>query len=228
MKKSYFKLFSALIYIIAMVLLTIIAIPLIRSYRNPDDFKVFIDSFGAFGFIIMLFIQTAQIIVALIPGEVIEFVAGTLYGWFWGLLFCLAGIAAGQTIIFFAVKILGEKLVEKAAGSKAMTKYKFLRDEKRLKTVIFILYFLPGTPKDLLTYIVPMTKIKFSDFLVISLFARIPSVVTSTYGGDAFAEKDYVSLAIVYCIILIISVGGMIIYRIWDKRHQNKCVKKDG
>ncbi|MBE6682455.1 MAG: TVP38/TMEM64 family protein [Ruminococcaceae bacterium] len=223
MKKKSFKLITTIIYIITLVLLTIIVFPLVKSYKDPEAFLKMIDSLGAFGFFAMLFIQTVQVMVALIPGEIVEFIAGTLYGWFGGMIICLIGIALGQTIIFFSVKYFGESLVEKAAGSKAMVKYKFLRDEKRLKTVVFILYFIPGTPKDLLTYFVPLTKIKFLDFLVLSLLARIPSVVTSTYGGDAFADKDYISLAITYSIILLISIGGMIIYRIWDSKH-----KKDG
>ena len=169
--KKKFRMAITIIYIIAMVLLTLIAIPLIKSYNNPDEFISVIDGFGVFGFIVMLFIQISQVIVALIPGEIVEFVAGTLYGWFGGLVFCLLGIAVGQCIVFIAVRFLGETLVERAAGSKAMTKYKFLRDEKRLKTVIFILYFLPGTPKDLLTYVVPLTKITLRDFLVISVLA---------------------------------------------------------
>ncbi|MBO4949761.1 MAG: TVP38/TMEM64 family protein [Clostridia bacterium] len=219
MKKNTFKLISTITYVAAMVLLTAIAFPLIKSYDNPDDFIRLIDSFGIFGFIVMLFIQVAQVIVALIPGEIVEFVAGTLYGWFGGFLFCLLGVAIGQCVIFLAVRFLGENLVEKAAGSKAMNKFKFLRDEKRLKTVIFIIYFLPGTPKDLLTYIVPLTKIKFADFMVLSLLARIPSVISSTLGGDAFAEKNYLFLAIVYSLILIISILGALIYKKWDAKH---------
>lgn len=227
MKKNTFKLISTIIYVAAMVLLTAIAVPLIKSYDNPDDFIRLIDSFGIFGFIVMLFIQVAQVIVALIPGEIIEFVAGTLYGWFGGFLFCLFGVAIGQCVIFLAVRFLGENLVEKAAGSKAMNKYKFLRDEKRLKTVIFIVYFLPGTPKDLLTYIVPLTKIKLADFMVISLLARIPSIISSTLGGDAFAEKNYLFLAIIYVLILIISISGALIYKKWDAKHSANN-SKDG
>ncbi|MBQ7399666.1 MAG: TVP38/TMEM64 family protein [Clostridia bacterium] len=222
MKKDKFKLYSIILYILAMILLTLIAIPLIRSYDNPDEFIAFIDSFGAFGFILMMFVQIAQVIVAFIPGEIIEFVAGTLYGWFGGLIFCLLGVAIGQCIIFTAVRYLGESFVEKAAGSKAMTKYKFLRDENKLKTIIFILYFLPGTPKDILTYIVPLTKIKLCDFLIISVFARIPSIVSSTYGGYAFSEKDYISLAVIYGAILVITTVGALTYRAWNIRHSDK------
>lgn len=216
MKSSRFKVFSTILFIIATLLLTIIAVPMIQNYNNPEKFKSFIDSFGVFGFIILLFIQVSQVIVALIPGEFIEFVSGAVFGWFFGLILCLLGIIIGQSIIFIAVKFFGSSLVEKAAGSKAMTKYKFLYDEKRLKAVIFILYFIPGTPKDILSYFVPLTKINLIDFIIISTIARIPSILSSTYGGDAFTDKNYVTLAIVYTTIAFISITGIIIYRHFD------------
>ena len=229
MKKQHFTLFSVIIFILAMVSLTIIALPLIKTVisGNSDDFENFIDGFGAFGLIVMMLIQIAQIIVALIPGEVVEFVAGTIYGWFGGLIFCLVGIAAGQTLIFVAVRFFGKNFVEKVAGNENLKKFKFLNDEKKLKIALFILYFIPGTPKDLLTYIVPLTKINLKDFLIITLFARIPSIVTSTYGGDAFANKDYKTLLVVYIVILFISIGGAMLYRFWENKHSSNINKKD-
>ena len=224
MKNQHFKIFSAVVFIIAMLLLTVIALPLINTVisGNSNDFEHFISGFGTFGLIVMMLIQIAQIIVAIIPGEIVEFVAGTIYGWFGGLVFCLIGIAIGQTIIFVAVRYFGKSFAEKIAGSEAIKKYKFLNNEKHLKSIIFLLYFIPGTPKDLLTYIVPLTNINICDFLIITLFARIPSVVTSTYGGDAFASKDYLTLAIVYAAIILFSVGGVLLYRLFESKRKNK------
>lgn len=229
MKKQHFTIFSIIVFFIAMVLLTIIALPLIRTVISGDsqDFKNFIDGFGASGYIIMMIIQIAQIIVALIPGEVVEFVAGTLYGWFGGLLFCLIGITVGQTLIFISVRFFGRNFVEKVAGNENLKRFRFLNDEKKLKTALFILYFIPGTPKDLLTYIFPLTKINLKDFLIITLFARIPSIVTSTYGGDAFANKDYKTLLIVYIVIMIISIGGAMLYRKWEYNRDLKSKKNE-
>lgn len=227
MRKNGFRIFSVVIFFVAMVLLTVIAIPLIRSLGNPSEFKAFIDSCGPWGFGMMLFIQVSQIVVALIPGEFVEFVAGTVYGWLGGLLFCLFGIAVGQTIIFFLVKFWGKDFAENVAGSKAVSKFKFLQDEKKLRTIIFFLFFVPGTPKDLITYLVPLTKIKFADFLVITLFARIPSVLSSTYAGDAFSNKDFLTLAITYGAIIVFSVAGVICYRIWDEKRMERLSKKN-
>lgn len=222
MKKNGFRIISAIIFVIALALLALITVPLITTHKNPQEFKAFIDSYDAWGLPIMLFIQLAQIVVAIIPGELVEFVAGTLYGWFWGLIFCLVGIALGQTIIFKAVRYFGKRFVEKIAGSDALTKFKFLQDEKKLKTVVFILFLIPGTPKDLLTYAVPLTKISLKSFLIITLIARIPSVLSSTFAGDAFSDRKYITLIVAYCVILIFSGIGVLCYHLWSKKHGKK------
>lgn len=216
MKKTY-KYISLIFFGIAMLAITAIAIPLIKSVEEPKKFEEFIGRFGAFGVIVMLVIQIVQVIVALIPGEVIEFVAGCMYGWIGGLLLCLAGIALGQILIFKMVKVFGKGFVEAAAGSKAMGKLKFLNDEKKLKATIFFLFLIPGTPKDLLTYAVPFTSIKMKDFIILTLIARMPSVVSSTYAGDSFVKSDYRTLLIAYGLILIVSAIGMGIYKLYEK-----------
>ncbi|MBE7027637.1 MAG: TVP38/TMEM64 family protein [Ruminococcaceae bacterium] len=222
MKKRTYNLISFFVFILVILILSVIAFELIKSYRHPELFKEYIEGFGIWGFFIMLFIQITQVVVAFIPGEAIEFVAGTIYGWFGGLIICLVGIAIGQLVIFKAVGFFGKRLVERAAGSKIMNKYKFLHDEKRLKAVIFFLFFIPGTPKDLITYIVPLTKIKLRDFIIINLFARLPSVISSTCAGNAFADKAILKLFVIYGIVIIFSAIGLLIYRYWDKKHTAK------
>ena len=221
MKRAY-KYISIIIFFAAMAVLTLIAIPFIRSFNEPEQFRAFIDKFGILGIFIMLLIQIAQVVVAMIPGELIEFVAGSMYGWLGGLVVCLLGIALGQIIIFKLVKTFGKDFVEAAAGSSAMSKLKFLKDEKKLKRVIFLLFFVPGTPKDLLTYAVPITSISLRDFITITLFARIPSALSSTYAGDAFAESKFKTLIVTYLTIGVISLIGMGIYKLYvRKSHKN-------
>lgn len=222
MKNKWFKIFTILIGLTALGLLTVIAIPLIKSYNNPTEFTKFINSYGTWGLPIMLFVQLAQIVVALIPGEVVEFVAGTLYGWFWGTIFCLVGVAIGQTVIFQLVRTFGKSFIDKVAGSEAVNRFKFLNDEKKLKRVIFLLFFIPGTPKDLLTYAVPLTKISLKSFLGISLVARIPSIISSTFAGSAFTDRKFFTLIMAYSVILVFSGLGILFYRIWTKKHDKK------
>ncbi len=222
MKKRTFHIISVIVFLLAMAMLTTISVPLIKNFNNPYKFKEYIDSLGSWGLVVMFFIQISQIIVAFIPGEIVEFVAGTLFGWLGGLLFCLIGIAVGQFIVFKAVKFFGRDFVEKVAGSKIMNKYEFLHNEKKLKSVIFFLFIIPTVPKDLLTYFVPLTRIKLKEFLLITTLARIPSVITSTIAGQLLREGDYVLLAVVYGVTLIFTLLGIIIFRFISKKHNKK------
>ena len=127
-----------------------------------------------------------------------------------------------QYIIFKCVRTFGEDFIKNVADSKIVKKVKFLENEKKLKTVVFILFFVPGTPKDLITYMVPFTKMNVRDFLVISLIARIPSVVSSTIAGSAFAQKDLIMLGVVYGVVAVVSAVGILLYRKWEKKKSEK------
>ena len=166
---------------------------------------------GAF---VLLAVQIFQIVIALIPGEFTEFVSGTLYGTLFGSLICIIGVFLGELIVFLLVKWLGSRFAWKMAEGKEFKKLKFLNDEKKLEYTIFLLFFIPGTPKDVLTYFAPLTKINISRFLLLSTVARIPSIVSSAYAGSTFAEGNFSRTLIVYIIIGAVSILGLFIHRI--------------
>lgn len=222
MKKAY-KYISLVIILITMVAISMVAVPFLRSFNEPQEFRNFIENFGVFGILVMLFIQIGQIIVAFIPGELVEFLAGCMYGTIGGLAVCLVGVSVGQAIIFQMVRKFGHEFVEAAAGSKAMGRFKFLKDEKKLMRVIFLLFFLPGTPKAIISYAVPFTSIRLKSFLLLTAVARIPSIVSSTYAGSAFVKNNYKPLLIAYGIILAVSLIGFILYRLYEKKLNKRC-----
>ena len=213
MKKNAFNIISIIVFIISIVILASITVPLINSYQQPEEFKEYIESLGIGGLLLMFFVQISQIIAALIPGELVEFVAGALYGCVGGFIFCMAGIIVGQSIIFQTVRFLGRNFVEKVAGSKLVNRFKFLQDERKLKSIIFFLFFIPGTPKDMLTYIVPLTKIRLRDFIITTALARIPSVISSTLAGSAFSQNNVLVLIVTYAVIGICTRTGVMIYK---------------
>jgi len=126
-----------------------------------SEFQTRIDSFGAWGWLVALGIQVLQVIVALIPGEVVEVGCGMAFGTWGGLLICLAGSAIGSALIFLLVRKFGVKLVEVFVSREKINSLKFLSNERKLKSIIFLVFFTIGTPKDLLTYFAGLTNIKF-------------------------------------------------------------------
>ncbi len=192
---------------------------------SPENFKTFIEGYGWAGRFVALGIQILQVFIALIPGEFVEVGMGLAYGAIEGTLICLIGVGFASALVFCLVKIWGIKLVELFVEREKIDSLKIINSEKKLNTLVFVLFLIPGTPKDLLTYIVPLTRMKLSEFLFITLFARIPSVVSSTIGGDFFASGKYLQGVLLLLITGSISVLGIILYRIILKKYQDKKSK---
>ena len=166
-----------------------------------------------------------DLFMALIPGEVIELGAGYAYGAVEGLLICLAGVAVSSAAIFLLVKKLGTPMVELFISREKIQQFKFINSEKKLKRLVFLLFLIPGTPKDALTYFVGLTEMKLSTFLGLSLLARIPSVVSSTISGQLLGDKDFLTAGIVYAITGVISIAGYLIYSYVMKKRENNETK---
>lgn len=198
-----------------------------RIGGTPEDFKSFIDSFGFVGFLVAFGIQFLQVVIALIPGEVVEIGLGSAFGAVQGTLLCMLGIAAASTIVFLATRRFGVRLVELFFPREKIDSLRFINSEKKLKRTVFILFFIPGTPKDLLTYFVGLTRMKLSEFLAISLIARIPSVISSTIGGNLLSEKDYVSAIVLFAVTGAVSLLGMVLYDFILKRKDKKKDKSN-
>lgn len=190
----------------------------LEEIGSPENFKMFIDSFGVWGWIIGFLIQVLQVVVALIPGEIVEIGLGSAFGAVGGTLLCMGGVALASALVFLATKRFGIQLVELFFSRDKIDSLWFVNSEKRLKRTVFILFFIPGTPKDLLTYFVGLTRIRLSEFLAISLIARIPSVVSSTIGGNLISEQDYLSAVILFAITGAVSLVGILIYNAFLKR----------
>ncbi len=190
--------------------------------KSSESFQTFIEGYGWKGWIVALGIQFLQVFVAIIPGEFVEVGMGLAFGPVEGAILCLAGVALASALLFVLIKKWGTKLVELFIDPKKINEFRFINSEKKLNTLVFILFLIPGTPKDLLTYVVPLTRMKLSEFLCITLIARIPSVVSSTAGGALFGNGNYISGIILLLITGAVSVGGICLYNFIMKKRSEK------
>ena len=99
---------------------------------------------------------------------------------------CVIGSMIGSALIFLLVRKLGERAVLRMFPQEKVEELAFLKHKEKLVGLLFIIFLIPGTPKDILTYCMPLTDIRFSSFLLITGLARIPSIITSTMGATRF------------------------------------------
>ena len=187
--------------------------PLIQFAQEPERFRNWVDQQGLWGPLLFMGMIVLQIVVAIIPGEPLEIVAGYAFGALEGTLWCLLGAFAGRLAVFLLVRRFGTRAIEVFFPLDKLQSLRFLQNERRLTFWVFFLFFLPGTPKDLLCYIVGITKLPRRSWLVISAVAPIPSIITSTIGGDALGMGNYAFAALVFGITIVISSLGLLAYR---------------
>lgn len=207
MKKTFQKYGSAAIIAILCIACLVAGIvwrqeiwALITSQAARDEYILWVQSKGLWGVLVFLGLEVFQIVVAVVPGEPIQLMAGALFGPFGGLLICLAGILLGSMLIYGLVKMLGAKTI----SADTLHKYRFLQDEKKARSALYLLFFLPGVPKDMLTYAGPFLPISMGEFLFVCTLARIPFLLTSTVAGASLAEGN------LWLPILLVAVTGAI------------------
>ena len=210
-KKELMKIGVVIVFMGLMCLL--LYKPMMSFFDNPQALREELQSLGILGQCLLTGIMVLQVVFVFLPGEIVEIMAGLIYGPIGGLMICLIGSAIGSSLIYIFVKKFGMKFIDQLVGLDKINQVSFLHDKDKRNRLCFLIFFIPGTPKDILTYFIPLTDMKLSTFLFITTIARIPSIITSTVGGDAIGVENYLFSVIVFVVTGIISLFGLYVYK---------------
>ena len=181
-------------FVILTGLLTLVFWPFIRDLLNPEYrelFSAWVAGLGFKGVLVLFSVQMLQVVVAVIPGGPVQLIAGAAYGAWKGFLILEAGCAAATMLVFFLVRKFGLPFVRRFFRDDAIITWGFLANEKKTALLTFILFLMPGTPKDTLTYLAPLSRLSLTQFTLISVFARFPAMFSSTVIGDTAMKGNW-------------------------------------
>lgn len=202
----------------SVIILIVVGKPLIQFVSDSDRLRTWVDDNWLGSRLAYIGMVIFQIVVAIIPGEPFEIGAGYAFGAVEGTVICVLGSTIGGTLVFLLVKRFGVKLAELFVSVEKIQSLKFLKDHKKRDIIVFLLFFIPGTPKDALSYFVGLTDMDVKTWLIITTIAKLPSIVTSTVGGNAIGTKQYLFAVIVFAITLFISGAGLLFYNHYTKK----------
>lgn len=215
----FLALFAAASVVIALT----VGKEVINFVSDSQRFRAWIDEQGVWGMLGFVGIVCLQVFVAIIPGEAVEIGAGYAFGAWEGMLLCLIGTAVSSVLICLFTRRFGVKMLEAFVPREKIDSLSFMRSEKRLNLLVFMLFFIPGTPKDILTYFIGLTPMKISTFLLLSSIARVPSVITSTVCGHALGTNRFGVAVAVFAVSAAVSLAGLYVYnRIIQKKEKKK------
>ena len=225
-KKGLSLLAIVIFVLLSAALAWFVGRPMVRFAKQPEQFRAWVDGHGAWGPLAYVAMVFLQVLVAIIPGEPLEIAGGYAFGAWQGTVLCLAGAVLGSVAVFALVRRWGRSLVEVFFPADKLEKLHFLLHTSPKRTALFWLIFtVPGTPKDLLCYFAGLTDLPWKTWLLIATVGRLPSIVTSTVGGSALGEQNYRTAITAFAIALAVAGAGYVIYRAVCRRHE---MKKDG
>ena len=196
--------------------------PLLNFIEDPDSLAVWIDNAGIWGPLIFMLLNTLQVLLAIIPGGPFEVAAGALFGPWVGTIMCDIAMSTGGVITFLFVRKFGIKFIELFTTREKIESVKFLHSSNKSTTILFLFFLLPGTPKDLMCYVVGLTDIKLSTWILINLVGRFPAILLSALGGSALGEQRYEIFIAAFAIIIILYFLGSYLYKKLNHSHENE------
>ena len=231
-KVKIFKITLGILVVAILIGLITYLLPVMKNLSTVEGqvaFKEKVENSGIIGMLLLFGLQLAQIFLIIVPREPIEILAGMCYGGLWGTIFIMISACIISTIIFLLVRKYGRKFVYHFCDEEKIAKIennKLFQNPKKIELIMFILFLVPGTPKDLLVYVAGLLPINPIRFIVISTIARIPSVITSTLAGTNLASGDWKMSILLYLAILVIVAIVIFIINKFDKSKTTKHVLK--
>ena len=192
--------------------LTVVFFPFFSRLGDPAfqlEVEAWISSVGFAGWLVLLGLQILQVIVAFIPGGPVELIAGVLFGVVGGTVVCLVGSVIASSVIFFTVRRVGASFVERLFGKEQVLQFDFFHDNRRMETVTFLLFLIPGLPKDMLTYLAGISRIRAGRFLVISTLGRFPAIVTTATMGSTMSQGNWIATLLIFLFTAAVGLVGI-------------------
>jgi uncharacterized membrane protein YdjX (TVP38/TMEM64 family) len=189
------------------------AVNLWDLFQDRHQLKVVLRSYGPYSPLVFILLQIIQVVIAPIPGEAIEFLGGYVFGVWAGMVYSMIGLILGSWFAFSIARIFEKRAVEKFVSPELRKKFDYLIGHEGV-ILSFLLFLIPGFPKDTLCYILGLTPMHLGIFLIISTIGRIPGTLMATLQGAKAFDQQYVTLLI----LLGISVLIILVFYIY---HEN-------
>jgi uncharacterized membrane protein YdjX (TVP38/TMEM64 family) len=165
-----------------------------------------IAAFGPLSILAFMLLQITQVIITPIPGEVTGLIGGYLFGPVLGTVYSTIGLTIGSWIAFILARAYGLPFVERVVPPSVISTYdKFLKGQGRV--VCFAFFVLPGMPKDMLCYIMGLSRMTTRQFLIITTAGRLFGTMLLSVAGSSVRSHQNGTLLIIAgtCAVLALS-----------------------
>lgn len=175
----------------------------IKTFESLDDIVALINHYKGYSILVYILLQIVQIIISVLPGQAFQIAAGYLFGPFASVIYAMTGAIIGTAISFMLAKLLGRDMVHVIFSQDQVSYYVEKLNSKKAYVIVFLIYLIPGIPKDMVSYIAGISEMKFKPFIVLSALGRLPGMLGSILIGTLLYHEIYVGVGIVAVIAVL-------------------------
>jgi uncharacterized membrane protein YdjX (TVP38/TMEM64 family) len=179
-------------------------------FKYREAVRAWIGGRGAAGPLAYIGLQIVQVVIFVIPGEIVQIAGGYAFGFWLGTLYTLIGITLGSLANFYAGRLLGRPFVESLFAREKIEQVEQVTGSGKGAAGFFLLFVIPGIPKDVLCYVAGFSKLGFASFLAVSMAGRLPGILGSSYMGSAAYSGSYRGAIIVLSAAAVLFVLGLV------------------
>ncbi|MBE6033899.1 MAG: TVP38/TMEM64 family protein [Clostridiales bacterium] len=226
--KARVKLIITIIKLVLLILL-IVGVPLyimlyhsefISQFKSLEAVNAYLEKYKTASVFAYIGIQIMQIVICIIPGQAMQFAAGYAYSFWLGYLYSIIGTAIGTVMAFYLARFLGKDAIHLIFDEKKVSRFIDKLNSKGAFILVFVIFFIPGLPKDLFTYAAGVSEMRLKAFLIISLVGRTPAMMASIMIGSMFNKGSYAGIGILAVIMTVLCIWGI-------KNHEKMTVMID-
>jgi len=203
-KKFIFLKLAFIVLLLALII--ILGSSLFPFFQNPQRIEEFIKQYGIFAPLVFIILQTIQVIVAPLPGQVSTFLGGFLFGQWYGLLYSLIGIAFGSFLALLIGRKFGRPVIKYFVSPKTMGKFERIINNKNSLLVIFLIFLFPFFPDDAICFLSGLTNFPLSLLLFVAMVGRLPTIILTIFFGYQIRYINFPILLFYLIIFIIFSI----------------------
>lgn len=182
----------------------------LSDFSSIKDMRLWLEQYKHVSMLVYVGAQVLQIIICIIPGQALQFASGYLFGFVPSMLLSIVGAAIGSVIVYYMARLLGKDAVHMLFGEKKVTEMIDNMNSPKGLIITFVIFLIPGVPKDLCSYAAGLSDLKLKPYLIVSLIGRIPGMVGSLIIGHQVGAGGYLSAGIIAAAAVVLCVLGVI------------------
>lgn len=203
---SIIKLILLLLFIVVIPLYIFTTYPeMLSDLKDLKATAMYLEKYKSHSIPIYLGLQVLQVLVSVIPGQVLQLAGGYIFRFFLGLILTFTGLSLGTVVTFFFARIMGKNAMHVLLGEEKLNYFIEIFNSKRAYFILFVIFLIPGIPKDLCCYAAGISEIKLKPFLILSIVGRTPGIIGSVAIGEFLYTGSYTG-------VIILAASGFILF----------------